>query len=356
MIVGIRRRYTGSARPSSRPSAGFVYVVISAFLTIGSASGTYAQTVDCAAPSGPVAQIICGDADLIALDLDIGDAFRDLIRSTPRANRPAVLRSQRDWLIQRNSCLGAGNVNQCLRAEIEYRLTDLSEGLATSVGADQPFGRAGPATEPAAVPQGPREIIDTVELPDSAGPAQNGDAPTAPTPSPVPPRIGGTPPLAVPPLVDAPTADGASGEGAPGQAGAVRRPQILPRPGDAGTAPPVSPAPENDADAQEIAGFLSANIWRAEIASGIRPGTIYIFHANGQWLTADCVEAYRIGSWRIEGDGLRLEDGSGRELTAKIVDRGKGYVRLKFTERQGNRVLDLVFRPARGPFACTGAR
>ncbi|VAV99925.1 hypothetical protein MNBD_ALPHA04-581 [hydrothermal vent metagenome] len=316
--------------PRLTPPAGKLASVLAmAGLVMAVGTGVQAQTVDCTIPSGPVARVICADPDLIELDLDMGDAFRELIRSVPRDMRPSILRTQRDWLIQRNSCLGLGDVGECLRAEMELRITDLSQRLAGSVGVDAPFARVGPTTEPTAEPQGPREAVEQTPLPDSFGPAGNQKVISGP----VPPRIGGaTPPARLPATPPAPPPPAA---------------------GDDETAPPESSAPLDDADAAAIAKFMSAGIWRAEIASGVRPGTIYMFHSNGLLLTADCVEAYRIGSWRVEGSGLRLEDGSGRKMTAEIVDRGSGYVRLKLTGARKNRVLDLVFRPARGPFACT---
>lgn len=343
------------ARPARRPvqgpfpsSGGFALVLVGAILVMAFAAGARGQTVDCAVPSGPVAQVICSDPDLVALDLDMGDAFRELIRSTPRIERPSVLRAQRDWLVQRNSCLGLGNVGECLRAEIELRITDLSQGLAGTVGAEPPAAGIEPSPAPAAEPQGPREALEQAPLADPAT-----DEPSDPVSGPVPPRIGGATTPAGPPATP-PGGQADRQDVARDQTEAVKPPPLArPAAGGDETAPPDGPTPLDDADATAIAKFLSASIWRAEIASGIRPGTIYMFHSNGLLLTADCVEAYRIGSWRVEGTGLRLEDGSGRKMTAEIVDSGSGYIRLKMTERRDSRVLDLVFRPARGPFACT---
>jgi len=355
MILANRKRKPATAPTLGQRFALCVYASVLPVLAIGLAGPASSQTVDCAYPLGPVAQTICNDPELTELDLDIGDAFRELIRATPRAERPVELRSQRDWLIQRNTCLGEVDVRGCLRAEIEFRLTDLSQGLASSINADEPFGRALPATEPAAEPQGPRETIDSVELdPPPGSPPEAGD-PSGTNTGPLPPRVGGTTPPASPPGEDRTSPDIASGDTEPGQPGVAQPPVIDDDPEPPKALEPA-PAPLNDADAQEIAKFLSSRVWRAEIASGIRPGTIYMFHANGLLLTADCVEAYRIGSWQMEGAGLKLKDGAGRNLTAEIIDRGNSYVRLKLTENRSNKVLDLVFRPARSPFACTASR
>lgn len=353
------------SKPRPAPAYGrrlalCLYAATVPIMALGLAAGANAQTVNCAAPLGPVAQTICGDPELVELDLDIGDAFRELIRTTPRAERRSVLRSQRDWLIERNGCLGEVNVRACLRAEFEYRLTDISQGLASSVAEDRPFGRAGQATEPAAEPQGPREIIDSVQLPEPPQSPPGNEDPAQPPASPVPPRIGEATLPDAPPEPAARSPEIAPGDTQADQPGNDRQPPPAPTPTpevvEDQTPPPANPAPLDDADAQEIAKFLSSRVWRAEIASGVRPGTIYMFHANGLLLTADCVEAYRIGTWSIEGSGLRLKDGAGRNMAAEIVDRGNGYVRLKLTEARGNKVLDLVFRAARGPFACTRSR
>lgn len=283
-----------------------------------------AQAIDCFNVEGPVADIICSDADLQALDEAMGDAFRQVVRSTPRSERPGLLRSQRDWIAERNNCLGAANVPECIRSWTERRISNLSEGLAGTAGTVP--GGADPEIE--------SRPLDT--LPGSA-PAPAAQRPLQqPLPSPTP-QAGTLPQRTLPGTAVTP---------------------LPASPAAPGTAPPVAttqapPPVPDDPDAKRIAEYLSSSVWRAEIASGIRPGTIFLFFANGSLVTADCVAAYDIGSWRIEGSEVRLEDGRRKQSVAEIIEADRQFVRMTLTERGTGKEISLVLRPARGPFACS---
>lgn len=330
MKADLKNRYlTATSLGQICLSAGLASVLT----FLGPQTGT-AQTIDCNAPVGPVAQIICGDPLLTDLDLDMGDAFREMVRASPRSERPTVLRSQRDWLDQRSNCLGQIDISECIRRETEGRISDLSQGLADPSAAE---------------PLGPREEVKQAPLPTITRGGQPPSDRVSSGSGLLPPRLrdsaapkpgAETAPLTGPRL----TTQGTE---------TANMPPLAQPPGQGSVAPQEAPAPLNSADSQALAEFLSASVWRAEIASGIRPGTIFMFYSNGLLITADCVEAYRIGTWRIEGNGLRIEEGSGRSMTAEVLESGDGYVRLKLTERRENREFDIVFRTARGPFACT---
>lgn len=357
-----------------------------------------AQVDACDRPSGPVGQIICDDPDLADLNLSMGDAFREHIRTSPRSQRREILRSQRDWLRVRNGCLTSNNRRECLRIEIESRITDLSQGLAGSVNTRRDFEQPGdtqlgfdddtgfegntefdtrvnpaplgnaqpPLADPFAaqgttVPQGARDLVRQKTLPTIEGANSNdqpaGGAPGSPRSLPLPPRVGGPQPQ-VGDIVGGPRP--LQGVGTSGPAPAV--PSTAPSavkpsaPGASETATDAKATKDSGKPPEEIIEFLSGSVWRAEIASGIRPGTIFIFQANGILVTADCVEAYNIGKWRVESKGLRLEDGSKRDLFGEIIESGPGFVRLKLTPKGKTQSLDIVFRAARGPFACTSSR
>lgn len=90
----------------------------------GAAAG---PSFDCARASTAVERMICGDAELRALDLGVARFYASGMRNS----RPArAVREQREWLAMRDQC----DAQACLRQAMMERLSRLSE----VVGPDLP--------------------------------------------------------------------------------------------------------------------------------------------------------------------------------------------------------------------------
>lgn len=326
---------TGSNSPAGSVLGAALGLAVCAF---AGAAPVHAQVVDCADPLGPMAQTVCEDPELRALDEEMGDAFREVVRSTPREDRPVLLRSQRDWLEIRNRCLADADIRQCVSLATRRRIAELGGDAGSAFAAGRPVPPRGEVRQEELEPLPPTQSQSEPQVrsgPEMSGPAGPDVA------GPMPPRVAEPAP---PAQLDDPAP-------AVGEPPAPAQPPMADRPVPESPPPPT----EGSVDARQFSEYLSASVWRAEIASGVRPGTIYLFHASGSLVIADCVEAYGIGSWRMEGSEIRIADGNSREWTAEIVEADANFVRLRLTERGTGKERTLILRPARGPFACTGS-
>ena len=78
--------------------------VLSAVPGDTSAAGT--PSFDCARATTPIEHAICADADLAALDRDMGARFRDHLDAASADDQKALRQQQREWLRQRDAACG----------------------------------------------------------------------------------------------------------------------------------------------------------------------------------------------------------------------------------------------------------
>jgi uncharacterized protein len=118
-----------------RLSVGLLAIVSAGGAALAGADSAPAQAVpagpqasfDCARAASAAERMICGDAELRALDRGIA-IFYASGRRNPRPGR--AVREQREWLTTRDGC----DSRACLRQAMTERLWELSE----SVGSDLP--------------------------------------------------------------------------------------------------------------------------------------------------------------------------------------------------------------------------
>jgi uncharacterized protein len=92
-------------------------------------AGSYpasAASFDCGRAAHRVETMICNDELLPILDGILGDAYQRVKHRTPVRERAGLLRGQRAWLDQRNSC----RARDCVADAYERRLTLLEDELA----------------------------------------------------------------------------------------------------------------------------------------------------------------------------------------------------------------------------------
>lgn len=90
----------------------------------------YPETVtsfDCDKASNHIERTICQDRGLAFEDNELGETFWFLKKELPPAQLRAVMRSQRAWIAQRNSC----SDRQCVEHAYEERLRSLQRMLDT---------------------------------------------------------------------------------------------------------------------------------------------------------------------------------------------------------------------------------
>lgn len=309
-----------------------------------------AQGAECLNPRGMVEQIVCQDAELSALSQELRQALRVVIRSIPRTQRPQMLRDQRDWTLSRNRCIRSQDVGECLRIVYEDRIGVLGARLAGSVG-----GLERPPRQRNLVDAGPVGR-DLTSPPDRLAPLPR----PAPLPQPAPLANAGVAPI--PPVDRRPLPQLAA---RPADTLAPAAPAIAPPARPARIPPPAQVArvaPPDDGSGSgslkpvtgKIADTLASGVWRAEITSGIRPGTIYVFQRNGVLLTADCVQAYRLGSWNVASDNkIVLTAPNGETRQGQIVKIRDRFVRIQIKKKSGAILRTLILRPAVNPFDCS---
>lgn len=79
--------------------------LLAAFTAVFSAAGAAPQaSFDCAKAAMPVEKLVCSDAGLAALDVQMAAVFGKLMSANP-ANAPGIRSDQRAWLLQRTQCL-----------------------------------------------------------------------------------------------------------------------------------------------------------------------------------------------------------------------------------------------------------
>lgn len=304
-------------------------IIIAAAVTLFSVSDrdAAAQRSNCGVV-GPAANVVCANPALIRLADETQEAFRELVRAAPRGGRPAIMRDQRDWSFTLGQCLNSGG-EDCLRQAYEERISTLAGLLGNQIG-----GETLSVAAPTAVEQRELPVFDDAgrsNQDDTAAPADEFTSADAQDLS----SSGDS-------LADQ-TVDNETGDedlGAERGGGSIR------------TAARSGATASETSDTSTI---LTGTVWKAEIASGIRPGTIFVFNTDGGLVTADCVESYRIGTWQISSDGkLVLNEGNSKSQTAEIIGIRDRFVRLKIdtagADTSSGRTL--VLRPAVAPFAC----
>ncbi len=111
----------------TRPG-GFAGLALAALLLLPGLAPSLAGAsgLDCAKAATTVEKTICADPALRAGDSAMADAFADLLRAVPEADKPAVRAAQRQWLTARNACPDAA----CLAARQAERLAALNAAMA----------------------------------------------------------------------------------------------------------------------------------------------------------------------------------------------------------------------------------
>ena len=70
-------------------------------------------------------KLICGDARLWPMDIDLNDSYLTVIRRLSPSDRKQLTREQNDWIMQRNSCLNVSDVNSCVIQVYRRRIARL---------------------------------------------------------------------------------------------------------------------------------------------------------------------------------------------------------------------------------------
>jgi hypothetical protein len=253
---------------------------------------------------------------------------RELLGATAQPERRGLIREQRDWSLGLRDCLAGDAAKECLGNAYELRISD----LASRLDAADELADAGAATGGAG-----ETPVGQAELPPLAGAAQSTAGVSA--------EADG--------IADAASGEPADAGEAGEESGALRG-----EPAEAGEelgalrGEPTSGAATAAAAGSEVDAILTDTVWKADIATGVRPGTIFVFQKNGALVTADCVESYRLGTWKIGEDRkLSLDEGRGATRSAEIVSARDGFIRLQIEGSDDLRGT-LVLRPALAPFSC----
>lgn len=312
-----------TALKSSGPRAVALAAAIAAAMLAPGTSRLHAQEGTCGAV-GPTANVVCSDPALSDLAEQLTGAVRELLSATAQPERRGLIREQRDWSLGLRDCLAGDAAKECLGDAYELRISDLASRLDTAAGPVEAGAEAGGAGE---IPVG------QAELPPLAGAAQS-------TPG-VSSEADGIAAAASGEPADADAGEAGNELGAlRGEPAAESAPGSAPESATAGTG------------GSQVDAILTDTVWKADIATGVRPGTIFVFQKNGALVTADCVESYRLGSWKIGEDGkLSLDEGRGAKRSAEIVSARDGFVRLQIEDSDDLRGT-VVLRPALAPFSC----
>lgn len=264
--------------------------------------------------TGPAAAVVCRDPTLSSLSRQLSETLKQLIGETARQERRALIREQRDWAYTQRDCLLRTDAANCLVDTYESRISTLSARLPSDVAG---FGQAGNGFGEPGTGLGREETVESSSLP----------------------------PLG---------ADGGAGAEDTGEAGAsATETAALPAEASESTAPrALAASPGGSGDGDGVGAILTGTVWKADIATGVRPGTIFVFQKDGALVTADCVDSYKLGSWSLSGDAeITLDDGAGSTRNAEVVSAQNAFVRLRMAGSD-NRGSELVLRPALAPFSC----
>lgn len=346
-------------------TGGAAVVATALAVTVGDVR---AQNTDCNV-IGPAANAVCNNPELVELSHDLLDALRELIRVSDVETRPQVIGNHRAWSISLDRCLGGQGTYECLYQAYEQRIAEVNSALTNQVGSFDPSAPDRAPVEQETLPPPPGASASTIIGNDAAAPPDG--APAAGAGAGAPPPAPNDTVAAVPPETPAaPEAPDGAGEAAPEEPASIAAATGAEAASDGAGADTANadnagegevgefrsaatePAAAPEIDQSGPAGILTSTIWKAEIASGIRPGTIFVFHRDGALVTADCVESYKLGSWQIADDGnLVMKSGGGVDQNAEIVSIQNNFVRLQIAGE--NRGSALVLRPAIAPFSCS---
>ncbi|NND50136.1 MAG: hypothetical protein HKN60_07775, partial [Rhizobiales bacterium] len=107
-------------------------VMVSVFTLFGASSTLHAQVNNCEVV-GPAANVVCSDLNLTQLSDQLANAMRELLSTTDRPNRRALIREQRDWSLGNRNCLANDGAVECLSKAYETRISDLASRLDSAI-------------------------------------------------------------------------------------------------------------------------------------------------------------------------------------------------------------------------------
>lgn len=95
-----------------------------------SAGAGAAPSFDCAKAAAPAEKLICGDAQLAALDREVAHAYGKALASQwSEADKAAVRGAQRAWIGERNACVKVADAGACIAVSYQRRLVELKIAL-----------------------------------------------------------------------------------------------------------------------------------------------------------------------------------------------------------------------------------
>jgi uncharacterized protein len=98
-----------------------------ALLLLGLAAPA-AAVVDCTAPDTGVPALVCGDAELLALDRSMDEVLPQARAHALAGERETLDEQQRRWLERRNACLAKDDPRACVELAYDARLAELRIG------------------------------------------------------------------------------------------------------------------------------------------------------------------------------------------------------------------------------------
>lgn len=134
-----------------RPIALIGRVAIAASLAIGTAvlpvspAQAAAPSFDCKKAEGQVQELVCGDAQLSALDREVARLF-SLAEDSRRkgTDRKSLLSGQQGWQTARDNCASATEIRDCILSGYLKRMTELRGIYAAARAADKKGISLGP--------------------------------------------------------------------------------------------------------------------------------------------------------------------------------------------------------------------
>ena len=88
--------------------------------------GHQGPSYDCEKADGTVEEMICQDAELSKLDLELTHLYVKALKSTSGQAHKTLKAYQRGWIKGRNECWKANDVRACVASEYKQRIKDLT--------------------------------------------------------------------------------------------------------------------------------------------------------------------------------------------------------------------------------------
>lgn len=131
-------RYFRSPCPSI-PSRVRLLVLLYIAAAVSAWADTTSPTFDCSRASGDIETLICGDAELAALDHKMDGVFKRAVAKNTGSDLKTLAAYQRGWIKGRNDCWKAQDKKQCVIDSYNLRIVELqiTSGLVkvpTAVG------------------------------------------------------------------------------------------------------------------------------------------------------------------------------------------------------------------------------